>query len=93
MGTNRHRLAIAIRPIGTNHPFRRAFAPAEILTLGCARVDESARGDALDGGTGMAEDAPVKRLTESDIAYSELVPGLELARSITSDASGLPESK
>ena len=31
----------------------------------------------------MAEDAPVKRLTESDIAYSELVPGLELARAIT----------
>jgi ethanolamine utilization protein EutQ (cupin superfamily) len=31
----------------------------------------------------MAEEAPVKRLTEKDIAYSELVPGLELARAIT----------
>src|SRR6266513_4783053 len=31
----------------------------------------------------MADDARVKLLTASDIAYSELVPGLELARSIT----------
>ena len=31
----------------------------------------------------MAEDARVKLLTESDLAFSELVPGLELARAIT----------
>jgi len=31
----------------------------------------------------MAEEARVKLLTESDLPYSELVPGLQLARSIT----------
>ncbi|TMF31949.1 MAG: hypothetical protein E6I30_11255 [Chloroflexi bacterium] len=31
----------------------------------------------------MAEEARVKLLTESDLPYSELVPGLELARAIT----------
>lgn len=31
----------------------------------------------------MAEDARVKLLTEGDLPYSELVPGLELARAIT----------
>jgi ethanolamine utilization protein EutQ (cupin superfamily) len=31
----------------------------------------------------MADDARVKLLTASDISYTELVPGLELARAIT----------
>src|SRR5436190_21473717 len=31
----------------------------------------------------MAENAQVKRLTEGDLPYSQLVPGLELARAIT----------
>jgi len=35
----------------------------------------------------MAEDARVKLLTESDLAFSELVPGLELARAITHAAT------
>ena len=31
----------------------------------------------------MAEDTPVKLLTERDVAFSELVPGLDLSRAIT----------
>jgi len=35
----------------------------------------------------VAEDARVKLLTEGDIPYSELVPGLQLARAITHAAT------
>jgi len=52
------------------------------LALVAATVAPPKAGNQTEGDD-VAEDGRVKLLTEGDLPYSELVPGLQLARAIT----------